>query len=51
MKESKVNVKFRGGAVQHYSLNGLFYSDPKEFLHSSLEALHTSGVQRRRKEL
>jgi hypothetical protein len=36
-------VKFRCGAViQHCSLIGLLYSwPPKEFLHSSLEALHT----------
>jgi hypothetical protein len=28
--EGKVKtVKFRGGALQHYSLNGLLYSDPK----------------------
>jgi hypothetical protein len=39
--------KVRGwGLLQHYSLMAYCTLDPK-FLHSSLEALHTSGVQRR----
>jgi hypothetical protein len=43
----KVEVKFRGGAFYSTTAYGLLYSWPlKEFLHSSLEALQTSGVQR-----
>jgi hypothetical protein len=29
MSKGKVKVKFRGGALQHYSRNGLLYSDTK----------------------
>jgi hypothetical protein len=34
-------VKFRIGALQHRSLKAYCALAPKEFLHSSLEALHT----------
>jgi hypothetical protein len=34
-------VKFRIGALQHRSLKAYCALTPKEFLHSSLEALHT----------
>jgi hypothetical protein len=37
----KVKVKFRIGALQHRSLKAYCALTPKEFLHSSLEALHT----------
>jgi hypothetical protein len=43
----KVKVKSAVGAFYSTTAYGLLYSWPlKEFLHSSLEALHTSGVQR-----
>jgi hypothetical protein len=29
INEGKGKVKFRGGVLQHYSLNSLLYSDPK----------------------
>jgi hypothetical protein len=38
---SKVKVKFRIGALQHRSLKAYCALTPKEFLHSSLEVLHT----------
>jgi hypothetical protein len=37
----KVKVKFRIGALKHRSLKAYCAITPKEFLHSSLEALHT----------
>jgi hypothetical protein len=46
-QHGKGKVKFRGGAFNSTTAYGLLYSWPLiEFLHSSLEALHTSGVQR-----
>jgi hypothetical protein len=47
ISSKKVKVKFRVGAFYSTTAYGLLYSWPlKEFLHSSLEALHTNGVQR-----
>jgi hypothetical protein len=40
-KEKRVKAKFRIGALQHCSLKAYCAVTPKEFLHSSLEALHT----------
>jgi hypothetical protein len=37
----KKKVKFLIGALQHRSLKAYCALTPKEFLHSSLEALHT----------
>jgi hypothetical protein len=37
----KGKVEFRIGALQHRSLKAYWALNPKEFLHSSLEALHT----------
>jgi hypothetical protein len=42
----KVKVKGHLWVLQHLRLEGILYSYPNEFLHSSPEALHTKQCER-----